>query len=147
FFERVKPKSNSLTLTVVFCGFAHGAPVGPVGSATGLAAGAAAPVAAAGVATTLTPMPSWPFMPAPACPGTVHRYSYLPVFESLTVRLCDCPGLSILVPLPLQLFALMDGLGVRQIWKLWVIVPLFVTLKVTSPAGRAETFESLMPSS
>ena len=46
-------------------------------------------VEAAVGAGTLTPMPRRPFIPAAACPGTEQRYSYLPVFVSLTVSVAD----------------------------------------------------------
>src|SRR5258705_10587809 len=65
-----------------------------------------------------TPTANFPFMPAFAWPVSVHRYCTRPFFENLTVSLADWPGPSIFVTLP-------------AMKKLWVIFPLFTTLKVT----------------
>jgi hypothetical protein len=60
-----------------------------------------------------------PFMPAAACPGTVHTYGYFPAL-SVTVSFPDLPGASIAVFLP-------------AILKSCASFPLFTTVKTTVP--------------
>src|SRR3954466_14936554 len=62
------------------------------------------------------------------------------------MSVCDLPGLSRLVPLPVHELRT-TPLGVAQILKSCTTFPLFVTLKTTLPAGIIETFESLNASS
>ena len=46
-----------------------------------------------------------PFIPAAACPGTVQRYSYVPLSVAVTLSVADWPGLSCFVVRPLHEFA------------------------------------------
>jgi hypothetical protein len=63
---------------------------------------------------TVTPIPIRPFIPLAACPGTLERYSYVPRFLKMIVRVADCPGLRTLVPVPLQVINLALVTGVVQ---------------------------------
>src|SRR5258708_33363571 len=63
-----------------------------------------------------------PLMPAAACPETVLRYAYVPLLEKATCNVVDCPGASSRVVFP-------------AILKLWGLLPLFVTVKITVPIG------------
>src|SRR5437764_9615980 len=51
-------------------------------------------------AVSATPTPMYPFMPAVALPLTSQRYSYLPLFVSLTVSVALSPWCSSFVTLP-----------------------------------------------
>src|SRR5258708_2272707 len=68
---------------------------------------------------TVTPIPMSPFIPAAACPTTVHRYSYFPFFLSTSVSVAFCPCFRIPVTLPTQLFFAALDVGVVQILKSW----------------------------
>jgi hypothetical protein len=61
-----------------------------------------------------------PFMPADAWPGTVERYGYRPVFERLSRKVAECLGER-------------SGVFFPAIAKSCVTLPLFVTVKITSP--------------
>src|SRR5579871_1166381 len=93
-------------------------------------------------------MPIRPFMPAAAWPGNVQRNSYVPVADSVTVIVWDCPPCSSFVTfcLPTQAFGAVV-VAFRQMAKVWAIFPAFVTLNTTVPAGTFENFESLNASS
>ena len=113
--ESVKPKSNSLTLMVVVCGFGQALDepaVGGVAAADGCGEGAAA--VAAGCAFAGTPTPSRPFIPAPAWPGTEQRNSYVPRPASLTFSVAERPGASTAVAFPLHAFAALVATGTVQ---------------------------------
>src|SRR4051812_16683496 len=101
---RRKPKSNSSTFTVVFCGFAHVPPDAVEPGLTPLdeLVDDEDETAVVGCAFTFTPMPIWPFIPAVAWPGTVQMNVYVPLFCIWTVSVCDLPGLSRFVPLPVH---------------------------------------------
>jgi hypothetical protein len=58
---------------------------------------------------------SRPFIPAAAWPGTVHRYSYVPAFATVTVSLADWPGeISAGIFLPAQTVAVAAGTAFVQ---------------------------------
>ena len=71
-------------------------------------------------------------MPAAAWPGTVQRYSYLPVFVRFTTSVALLPAAIIGVALPAHAVAV-PPLLLEQTLKSCGRVPLFVTLKVTEP--------------
>ena len=98
-----------------------------------------------------TPIPIRPFIPLAACPGTLERYSYVPRFLKVIVRVADCPGARSLVPVPLQVFRFALLIGVVQTLNVCESAPLFLTLKVTERDvachGRADDFDSLKANS
>src|SRR5262249_30014213 len=70
-----------------------------------------------------------------------------PTFSSVTVSVAASPDFSSAVALPTQAFFAEVAVGVVQILKLWVPRPAFLTLKVITPAGSIENFDSLNASS
>src|SRR5207249_226139 len=97
----LNPKSNSSTVTVVDCGLVQGLAAGDGFAAPGFDTGVGLEDAAA-VAATFTPIPIRPFMPAPACPGTLQRNSYEPVFLKVTVSVALLPVFNRFVTLPVH---------------------------------------------
>ena len=55
-------------------------------------------------------------MPPAAWPGTVQRYSYVPAFLNVTLRVVDLCGRTIGLVLPTQLFAA-PPFGLEQIFR------------------------------
>jgi len=79
-------------------------------------------VGAGVVVTAAGPTEKTPFMPAAAWPETVLRYGYEPLFENVTRKVAERPGKR-------------SGVRFPPILKLWEILPLLVTVKITVPAG------------
>src|SRR5438105_6846595 len=118
----VKPKSNMFTSMFVVCGLAH------VEVPPGVVVVVAGGVVVVDVGTGgggVTATPRTPFIPSFAWPGTVQRYSYLP-FLSVTVSVCERPGLSEVVTLPLHAFVFVVPVALEQISNVCGTLPLFV---------------------